>query len=79
MAQVLVVTWKQEFANMVFAGPVSGVSGTPGFRKLVLADLPSGIVGSGGGGTSYAPLTNGSKDSPELIFADGDCIMIPFA
>lgn len=31
---------------------------------------------SGGGGISYAPLTNGNVESPELLFYDGDVILV---
>lgn len=41
-------------ANVLFAGPVSGGAGTPGFRSLVNADFPSGFVVAGTG------LTGGS-------------------
>ncbi len=36
-----------------------------------------GTVASSSGG--YEPLTNGVVASPELVFADGDCIMVPMA
>lgn len=37
----LAVSWANEAINKVFAGPSSGSSGTPGFRSLVAADIPS--------------------------------------
>jgi hypothetical protein len=37
------VTWTNESANLVFAGPVSGGAAAPTFRSLVSADLPGGF------------------------------------
>lgn len=37
------LTLVSQTPNGVFAGPASGGAGTPGFRPLVVADLPSGI------------------------------------
>jgi len=56
----LAASWATEAANLVFAGPSSGVAATPTFRALLAADIPTGIpianVGSAGlSGTS--PIT----------------------
>lgn len=37
------VTWKTQAANLVFAGPVGGMPFVPGFRSLVVDDLPNDI------------------------------------
>lgn len=37
----IALTWTEEDANLVFAGPVSGGPDTPGFRALVADDIPS--------------------------------------
>jgi hypothetical protein len=37
----LALTWANESANKVFAGPTSGGAATPAFRSLVAADIPS--------------------------------------
>lgn len=39
----LAVTWANENANLVFAGPTSGGAAVPTFRALVSADLPGGV------------------------------------
>lgn len=39
----LTVAKANQSANQVWAGPTSGVAAAPGFRSLVLADLPAGI------------------------------------
>ncbi len=41
-AGVLAVTKATELANTVWAGPGSGSAAPPGFRALVLADIPAG-------------------------------------
>lgn len=38
------VSWSQESANTVLAGPTSGSSSTPGFRALVVADIPKNVI-----------------------------------
>lgn len=53
-------------ANIVLAGPTTGVAATPGFRSLVVADLPTVTVSKGGtgstsqsnGGITYFDNTN---------------------
>lgn len=40
-AGTIALTWSNEAANLVFAGPTSGGSATPAFRSLVAADLNS--------------------------------------
>lgn len=39
----IALTYANQAANEVFAGPTSGLPGTPAFRSLVEADLPAGI------------------------------------
>lgn len=53
-AGTLVVTWASKAANLVFAGPTSGLAATPGFRQLIGADLPVMIGDSGLGGVQGA-------------------------
>jgi hypothetical protein len=36
----LAVTWATQAANLAFLGPASGAAATPGFRSLVIADIP---------------------------------------
>ncbi len=38
----IALTWTNESANRVFAGPTTGAAATPTFRSLVTADLPAG-------------------------------------
>ncbi len=38
----LTFVWKNQNANLVFAGPSTGSPATPAFRSLVAADLPAG-------------------------------------
>lgn len=45
-------------ANTVYAGPTSGGSATPGFRSLVLADIPGSIPASKLVGTDITSLAN---------------------
>jgi len=42
-AGTLGVTWANELANRVLAGPSSGPAATPNFRALVPADFPAGV------------------------------------
>lgn len=42
-AGTLGVTFTTETANTILAGPTTGAAATPGFRSLVVADLPTGI------------------------------------
>jgi hypothetical protein len=46
--------WATQTANKVFAGPGSGGAAVPGFRALVTADLPAGIMTSI---STTAPIT----------------------
>lgn len=39
-AGTLTLTWANESANLILAGPTTGAAATPGFRALVPADLP---------------------------------------
>ena len=48
------VTWANATANQVFAGPSTGSPGTPAFRALVSADLPT--VPTTKGGTNLTTL-----------------------
>ncbi|MCX7909083.1 MAG: phage tail protein, partial [Ignavibacteria bacterium] len=48
------VSWNQQSANTVFAGPTSG-SGTPTFRTLTDADIPDNITAS-----NYLSLSGGT-------------------
>lgn len=52
------LSWANQSANSVFAGPVSGVANTPGFRALVGADLPDPTISTKGGVISSAGGTN---------------------
>ncbi|MFM6976007.1 MAG: beta strand repeat-containing protein [Sphingobacteriaceae bacterium] len=45
-------------ANLVFAGPASGVAGPPGFRPLTSADLPAGSDKYINNGTVVQPSAN---------------------
>lgn len=44
-AGTLAGAWATQNANVVFAGPASGVAATPGFRTLVNADIPTTLTG----------------------------------
>jgi len=52
-------------------GGYSGDDGEVLFGDGVFRELPVSSV--------WSPLTNGDPASPELIFLDGDVIMVPFA
>jgi hypothetical protein len=41
----LTLTWANQNANYVFAGPASGAAAAPTFRALAYADLPAGVLG----------------------------------
>ena len=54
----IVVTLANEAQNSAFMGPSSGGAGVPGFRPIVLVDLPGGaansvLAGNGAGAPSY--------------------------
>ncbi len=52
----LTVTWVNESANTVFAGPSTGSPAAPGFRVLVNADLPaSGVTAATYGDSTHIP------------------------
>jgi hypothetical protein len=55
--------WADQSANIVFAGPATGIATTPGFRALVTADLPtSGVTAATyGDGTHVAQVTVDNK------------------
>lgn len=68
----LAVSWANEGANTVFAGPSTGSPGVPGFRSLVVGDLPTIISGSatqvavcdgagGASGSSYFTFDTSTK------------------
>lgn len=38
----ITISWANESANKIFAGPITGAAATPSFRSLVTADLPAG-------------------------------------
>ena len=59
----LTVAWANQSANTVLAGPSSGASSAPSFRKLVAADLPSGF------GSSWLTLVTGAE--PPVLVSDG--------
>lgn len=52
----LALTWTNETANFVFAGPTTGAAATPTFRALVAADI-AGLVS-----TSWSSLTAAAAD-----------------
>jgi hypothetical protein len=55
--------WADQSANIVLAGPATGIATTPGFRALVAADLPtSGVTAATyGDGTHVAQVTVDNK------------------
>lgn len=60
----LAVTLATEAANTVWAGPTSGGAATPGFRSLVVADLP--VVDAAHGGTGQSAYSIG-----DILYASG--------
>lgn len=62
--------------NTVLAGDSSGGTTVPSFRALVVADLPLSDINVSELKTRYEPLTNGDSISPELVFYNGDVIMV---
>ncbi|ROL58455.1 tail fiber protein [Bacteroidetes/Chlorobi group bacterium Naka2016] len=58
------VSWNQQNANTVFAGPITG-TGTPTFRSLTDADIPDNITAS-----NYLPLSGGTMTGT-INFATG--------
>lgn len=65
-AGTLAVSLATQSANLVFAGPTSGVPATPTFRSLVSSDIPSNL---------YIRLDGTSATTAEIPFAHG--IFIP--
>ena len=76
--------WAQQASAMVLAGPSASASGTPSFRALVAADIPSldaskitsGIIGVPRGGTGLASVTGsglllGNGTSALTVLAPG--------
>jgi hypothetical protein len=51
-------TWADQSANVVLAGPATGVATTPGFRALVGADLPNPTASAKGGVKSLAAVSH---------------------
>jgi hypothetical protein len=69
-AGTLALSWATQTANLVFAGPTTGSAAVPGFRSLVVADIPTlnqnttgtaanvtGTVAIGNGGTGQTGKT----------------------
>ncbi len=52
------LSWASQPANNVFIGPASGADGTPSFRTLVGADLPTPTESAKGAVFSYTPTAN---------------------
>jgi len=65
-----VVTWVNEAANTVLAGPTSGGAATPGFRALVAADIPS--LDAGKITTGVFPEVRGGTN--QSTYATGDTL-----
>lgn len=67
-ASTIALTWTNESANVVFAGPATGSASTPSFRALVSNDIPtlaySKITGLANDLASKAPI-----DSPTFTTA----------
>lgn len=59
----IALTFKDQSANTVFAGPASGPDDQPAFRALVAADIPTGIPA--------ANIGTGSVDNTEFGYLDG--------
>jgi hypothetical protein len=64
-AGTIALSWTNQTANRVFAGPPTGAPGTPGFRALVTADLPAGVgtvssVAMTGDGVIFQTVVPGS-------------------
>lgn len=58
------------------AGDWQEITLDPTTLEIVGTELT--VIGGGGGGSQWSVLTNGDPDFPELIFADGDVIMLEF-
>ncbi len=59
------VSWGNQSANMVFAGPTSGAPSQPSFRSLTDDDIPDNITAS-----NYLPLSGGTMTGT-ITFAGG--------
>jgi hypothetical protein len=75
----LTAAWANQNANLVFAGPASGVAATPTFRALSGADLPAPSASTLGGTESFAAVahewinaisTSGVPSAIQPAFAD---------
>ena len=67
------LTWANQSANIVFAGPSSGGAATPSFRALVANDYPTMVGDSGAGGTKGAVPAPAAGDAAagKFLKADG--------
>lgn len=55
----ITISWNNQTANRILAGPATGAAAAPTFRALVQADLPAAAVQSTAGKTTAgAPYTN---------------------
>lgn len=74
----LSVSWANQSANKIHAGPASGSANTPTWRSLVVADMPTGILATGlssVGGTNGQVLTsNGSGASSWTTISSGGTV-----
>jgi hypothetical protein len=71
-AHTLTTTGAAQSANKVYAGPASSPSGSPTFRSLVLADLPSQTGSSGNIVLATGPTISGATiASPVTVAAVG--------
>jgi hypothetical protein len=66
----LAAAWASQSANLVFASP-NGVSGTPGFRAIVAADVPTlnqNTTGQAGSVTNSVTFNSSGGASPGISF-----------
>ena len=57
----ITLSWTNETANRIFAGPASGPPGTPGFRAMVVADMATGYPYANLSGAPTIPTITGSS------------------
>jgi hypothetical protein len=69
-------TLNTQAANLVFAGPTSGVAATPTFRALVAADLPAGY-GPGGSNGDIQYNNSGAFGGSAATITSGGTLTIP--
>lgn len=60
---VIALAWADQSGNQIFASPADGSNGTPSFRALVAADIPSVPIVAEGGLIEYGGTIN-AADSP---------------